>query len=93
MELADFIPAVLSGVTDPKQIVRGVCCAGHKALYSDDWGGLPDKEFLTLLDPKLAALRDRLYEKAHDATIPAGTLCPAWAAETGAARRHPHRHR
>jgi len=31
--------------------------AGHKALYSDEWKGLPDKEFLTMLDPKLALLR------------------------------------
>ncbi len=42
---------------------RGVCTAGHKALYAEDWGGLPDKEFLALLDPKLAALRDRLYDE------------------------------
>ena len=27
-------------------IKRGVCAAGHKALYCDEWGGLPDKEFL-----------------------------------------------
>ena len=83
VEFADFIPAVLCGVTDPRAIVRGICCAGHKALYSDDWGGLPDQEFLALLDPKLAALRGRLYTKAHDATVPAGKLCPDWAAKLG----------
>ena len=33
-------------------------------MYSDVWGGLPSKDFLTRLDPKLADLRDRLYEKA-----------------------------
>ena len=53
---------------------RGICAAGHKALYSDEWGGLPDKKFLTLLDPKIAALRDRLYEKAYDATDGCGHL-------------------
>ncbi|MEO6004427.1 MAG: ribulokinase [Opitutus sp.] len=83
VELADWIPSVLAGVSDPLQIVRGVCCAGHKALYSDEWGGLPDKEFLVKLDPKLAALRDRLYDKAHDATAAAGTLSPAWAKKLG----------
>jgi L-ribulokinase len=57
--------------------------AGHKALYSDEWGGLPDKEFLALLDPRLADLRDRLYEKAHDATTPAGALGAAWAKRLG----------
>jgi L-ribulokinase len=83
VELADWIPSVLAGVDDPTKIVRGVCMAGHKALYADDWGGLPDKKFLALLDPKLAALRDRLYEKAHDASTSAGALSPAWAKKLG----------
>jgi L-ribulokinase len=83
VELADWIPSVLAGVRDPRQIQRGVCMAGHKALYSDEWGGLPDKEFLSLLDPKLADLRDRLYETAHDASHAAGTLCVEWAAKLG----------
>jgi L-ribulokinase len=83
VELADWIPSVLAGADMPAKIVRGVCCAGHKALYADDWGGLPDKDFLTLLDPKLADLRDRLYEKAHDATVPAGKLTESWARKLG----------
>jgi L-ribulokinase len=83
VELADWIPSVLAGVNDPTKVVRGVCCAGHKALYADDWGGLPDKEFLGLLHAKLADLRDRLYEKAHDANTPAGQLSPEWAKKLG----------
>jgi L-ribulokinase len=83
VELADFIPAALAGVTDPREVKRGICAAGHKALYSDEWGGLPDKEFLALLDPGLAALRDRLYAKAWDATEPAGKLCAEWAEKLG----------
>lgn len=83
VELADFIPSVLAGVRDPLKIRRGVCCAGHKALYAEDWGGLPDKKFLSMLDPRLAALRDRLYEKAYDASHAAGNLCPAWAGKLG----------
>jgi L-ribulokinase len=83
VELADYIPSVLAGVNDPRAIRRGVCAAGHKALYSDDWGGLPDKEFLSLLDPKLAELRDRLYDKAYDATTAAGSLCAEWAQKLG----------
>ena len=83
VELADWIPSVLSGVTDPREIKRGVCAAGHKALYADEWGGLPDKDFLSALDPRLADLRDRLYEKAYDAAEPAGFLAPAWAERLG----------
>lgn len=83
VELADWIPSVLAGANLPARVIRGVCCAGHKALYSDEWGGLPDKAFLKLLHPKLADLRDRLYEKAYDATIPAGKLSYEWADKLG----------
>lgn len=83
VELADWIPSVLAGVTDPRAVKRGICAAGHKALFSDEWGGLPDKKFLAMLDPGLAALRDRLYDTAHDASQAAGALCPAWARKLG----------
>jgi L-ribulokinase len=80
VELADFIPAVLSGVDDSRKIVRCVCAAGHKAMYSRSWGGLPPKAFLARLDPKLAELRDRLYDEAHPPGRPAGHLSAGWAA-------------
>ncbi|MCX6938278.1 MAG: ribulokinase [Verrucomicrobia bacterium] len=83
VELADYIPALLAGVTDPREIQRGICMAGHKALYADEWGGLPDQEFLAALDPRLAKLRDRLYTKAHNASAMAGRLCPEWAGKLG----------
>jgi L-ribulokinase len=83
VELADWIPSVLAGVTAPEQVVRGVCAAGHKAMYSEEWGGLPDKKFLAMLDPRLASLRDRLYARAHDAGTAAGALGPEWARRLG----------
>ncbi len=83
VELADWIPSVLAGINRPERITRGVCCAGHKALYCDEWGGLPDKEFLALLDPALAALRDRLYDQAYDANVAAGKLGYEWAEKLG----------
>ena len=83
VELADWVPSVLAGVSSPLGIKRGACAAGHKAFYSEEWGGLPDKEFLARLDPKLAALRDRLYSNAYDASETAGRLCPEWAGKLG----------
>lgn len=83
VELADFVPAVLAGVDNPKDIVRCICAAGHKAMYSDEWGGLPSGEFLARLDPKLADLRDRLYDRALPPGIPAGNLCREWANALG----------
>ena len=79
VELADFVPAVLAGADNPRDIVRCVCAAGHKAMYSDTWGGLPSKEFLARLDPKLADLRDRLYDRALAPGTPAGNLSREWA--------------
>lgn len=83
VELSDWVPSVLAGIKDPLQIKRGVCAAGHKAMYCEEWDGLPDKDFLKLLDPRLPALRDRLYDKAWDATTAAGSLCPDWAKRFG----------
>ncbi len=83
VELSDYIPAILSGISNVSSIKRGVCAAGHKGMYCEEWGGLPDKEFLNMLDPKLANLRDRLYDKAYDAATPAGELCGKWAEKLG----------
>jgi L-ribulokinase len=83
VELADFVPALLAGVTDSRRIVRSVCAAGHKAMYSEAWGGLPSKDFLARLDPGLADLRDRLYDRAYPADRPAGRLSNEWATTLG----------
>ena len=83
VELADFVPAVLSGVEDPRRVARCICAAGHKAMYSDAWGGLPSKAFLARLDPRLADLRDRLYDRADPPGRPAGRLSEEWAGPTG----------
>jgi L-ribulokinase len=87
VELADFVPAVLAGVDDPRNIVRCICAAGHKAMYSNAWGGLPPKSFLSRLDPKLADLRDRLYDHAYAPGRPAGTLSAEWAKTLGLRER------
>ncbi|MDP0491028.1 MAG: ribulokinase [Verrucomicrobiota bacterium JB023] len=83
VELSDYIPSLLAGVSSPRTIKRGICMAGHKAMFAEDWGGLPDKKFLSALDPRLAELRDRLYDEAFDASTPAGTLCAEWADKLG----------
>ena len=85
VELADYIPAALAGVRTPGAVCRGVCAAGHKAMYSEQWGGLPSESFLARLDPALAALRPRLYDKAWPPDRPAGALCAEWAGVFGLA--------
>ena len=83
LEFSDFIPALLVGAARPADVRRGVCAAGHKAFYSDTWGGFPDAEFLARLAPELAALRPSLGGAAAPIGTRAGTLCPAWAKRLG----------
>jgi L-ribulokinase len=83
MELADFIPAELTGVRSPSQRIASICAAGHKAMFNRNWGGYPDAEFLGKLDPRLAALRSRLCHNAGTIDQAAGALTPAWARKTG----------
>ena len=83
VEHCDWMPAVLAGNTRPEAIVRGVCAAGHKAMYCEEWGGLPDADFLGQLDPALAELRGRLFEKAVSSDHRAGTLSDEWAVKLG----------
>ncbi len=89
VELADWIPSVLAGVTNVHHVKRGMCAAGHKAMYNRQWGGLPDREFLSMLDPEIADLRDRLYDWAQDAASPAGWLSSSWAEELGLSKGIP----
>jgi L-ribulokinase len=83
VEIADWIPAVLTGTQAPGRTTAGVCAAGHKAMYSHLWGGYPDAEFLGRLDERLATLRDRLADQAVAVDTPAGRLTSEWARRTG----------
>jgi L-ribulokinase len=83
VECADWIPAMLTGTEAPEKLTVGVCAAGHKAMYNDAWGGYPDAEFLSQLDPKMGELRSRLRPKAHSIERSVGGLTAEWAKRTG----------
>ena len=83
VEHADWMPAVLTGTERPAPMKRGICAAGHKALFHSAWGGYPDAEFLARLDPKLADLRRTLPDAAFAVGQAAGRLSAEWAAKTG----------
>ncbi len=83
VEYCDWIPALLTGNLQPSRTVRGICAAGHKAMYCREWGGLPDAKFLARLDPRLAELRGRLFEEAVPSDQRAGQLTPEWASRLG----------
>jgi L-ribulokinase len=83
VEHCDWIPAILTGMTDPLKIKRSRCAAGHKAMWHEDFGGLPHEEFLVKLDPLLAGLKNRLFEDTYTADVPVGTLSKEWASKLG----------
>jgi len=83
IELSDLVPAALTDTLHPDKFVAGICAAGHKAMYSATWGGYPDKQFLSKLDPKLGALRDRLPKRVLAVDSAVGKLTGVWAKKTG----------
>jgi L-ribulokinase len=83
VEICDWIPAVLVGELSPSKLKRSVCAAGHKAMFNQAWGGLPDTEFLDRLSPGFGSLRGRLYREAFTADQRAGYLSRGWAGQLG----------
>lgn len=83
VEHCDWMPALLTGVTHAKDIVRSRCAAGHKAMWDERWGGLPSEEFLTAVDPLLTGYRARLYDKTETSDKAAGKLTEEWAERLG----------
>ncbi len=79
LEYCDFLTAVLTGAQKSEDVKPSRCAAGHKAMFNNDWGGLPEKNFLEKLDPKLAELRERLYDRTYTSDVKAGGLCEKWA--------------
>ncbi len=62
---------------------RGICAAGHKAMYNDQWGGLPSEEFLAAVDPALVEIRRRYAARAVASDQQAGELTAEVARKVG----------
>jgi L-ribulokinase len=83
VEHADYMTSLLTGTTDPQKVKRCRCAAGHKAMFNDQWGGYPAKDFLAKLDLKLGSLRDTLSNKTYAVDEKAGDLTDQWAQKLG----------
>ncbi|WP_256009875.1 ribulokinase [Desertivirga xinjiangensis] len=83
LEHCDWMPALLTGNTNPLQIRRSRCAAGHKAMWHKEFGGLPSQEFLTALDPLLEGIRERLYQETFTSDQAAGIISSEWAMKLG----------
>lgn len=83
VEHCDWMPALLTGVNKSENIKRGRCSAGHKAMWNEEFDGLPSEEFLNQLNPYLGVLRSRLYTETFTSDKSAGNLSEYWAKELG----------
>jgi L-ribulokinase len=83
VEHCDWIPFVLTGGKDVLGMKRGVCSAGHKALWASEFGGLPPEDFFASLDTRLQGFRARSFQNTYTSDQPAGKLSPEWSAKLG----------
>ena len=83
VEHCDWIPFLLTGGKDVHQLKRGVCSAGHKALWAKEFGGLPPDDFISSLDPLLNCFSSKLFTDTYCADQPAGIISTAWADKLG----------
>ncbi|MEI9908659.1 MAG: ribulokinase [Bacteroidota bacterium] len=83
VEHCDWIPYLLTGGNNVHEMKRGVCSAGHKALWAEDYGGLPPNDFFSSLDPLLDGYTSRLFTQTYTADKPAGHLSKEWAERLG----------
>ncbi|HEX7847531.1 MAG TPA: ribulokinase [Chitinophagaceae bacterium] len=83
VEHCDWIPYLLTGADDITQMKRGVCSAGHKALWAKEFEGLPPNEFFTSLDPLLDGFTKKLFTKTYTSAEKAGTISTEWSQRLG----------
>lgn len=83
VEHCDWIPALLTGNTDPNSMYRCSCAAGHKALWHSDFGGLPAKRCLSSIDPYLAQVAGSLGSGPESSVCRVGTITDEWAKRLG----------
>ena len=83
VEHCDWIPALLTGNENPLIMKRSRCAAGHKAMWHQEFDGLPSEEFLTGIDSLFNGLRERLFADTYTADTVAGVLTAEWAEELG----------
>mgnify|MGYP002631165513 CR=1 FL=1 len=83
VEHCDWISAVLTGNTNPKTLKRSRCAAGHKAMWNEEFDGLPSDEFLTELDPLLKGIRERLFDLTYTSDQKMGSISKEWAKKLG----------
>jgi Ribulose kinase len=82
-EHCDWIGGILTGNSTPEKMFRGRCTAGHKAMWNEEWGGLPPMKFFEQIDPLYKIFEGHLYTQTVTAGKKIGGLCKEWAERFG----------
>lgn len=83
VEHCDWIPFLLTGGKNAADIKRSRCAAGHKALWAEEFGGLPPDRFFSSLDPLLTGYTEKLFKDTYTSDVAAGKLSKEWAEKLG----------
>jgi L-ribulokinase len=83
LEHCDLIAAILCGIDNVQHAPRSICAMGHKWMWNQRWGGLPNQEYLQQVDPLLAEVREKIVGRFGTSDQIAGNLSAQWAAELG----------
>ncbi len=82
-EHCDMVAATLCGRYRSRLAKRSICAMGHKWMWNPKWDGLPSQVFLSIVDPLLDGIRDKLSGEYHTSEVVAGHLAPVWAEKMG----------
>lgn len=83
IEHCDWVPFLLTGGNSADEIKRGVCAAGHKGLWAEEYQGYPPNEFFEELDPILKGHVEKLGAETVCSSESVGTLSEEWAEKLG----------
>ncbi|MEQ7799480.1 ribulokinase [Pedobacter sp. ASV1-7] len=83
VEHCDWIPFLLTGGSDISKMKRSRCAAGHKALWAEEFNGLPPNDFFKSLDPLLDGYTDHLFKDTYTSDESAGKISKEWASRLG----------
>ena len=85
VEHCDWIPFVLTGGKSLKDLKRGICAAGHKALWSESFDGYPPNDYFAAIDPLLDGFTEKLHQNIYSTDSVAGKISPEWSEKLGLA--------
>lgn len=83
VEHCDWVPFLLTGGNDIAKMKRSRCAAGHKALWAEEFGGLPPNDFFKNLDPLLDGFTEHLFKDTYTSDQSAGVISQEWASRLG----------